>query len=33
VKAAGDFEELLRAALQILGGASMKKTARAGREE
>jgi holliday junction DNA helicase RuvA len=33
VKAASDFEELLRAALQILGGASMKKTARAGREE
>jgi Holliday junction DNA helicase RuvA len=33
VKAGGDFEELLRAALQILGGASMKKTARAGREE
>jgi Holliday junction DNA helicase RuvA len=33
VKAPGDFEELLRAALQILGGASMKKTARAGREE
>jgi Holliday junction DNA helicase RuvA len=33
VKAAGDFEELLRAGLQILGGASMKKTARAGREE
>src|SRR5271154_1322121 len=33
VKASGDFEELLRAALQILGGASMKKTARAGREE
>lgn len=32
-KAAGDFEELLRAALQILGGASMNKTARAGREE
>jgi holliday junction DNA helicase RuvA len=33
VKAPGDFEELLRAALQILGGASMKKTARAGRDE
>src|ERR1700735_1855102 len=33
VKAGGNFEELLRAALQILGGASMKKTARAGREE
>jgi len=33
VKASGDFEELLRAALQILGGASMKKTARAGRDE
>jgi holliday junction DNA helicase RuvA len=33
VKAPGDFEELLRAALQILGGASMMKTARAGREE
>jgi Holliday junction DNA helicase RuvA len=33
VKSGGDFEELLRAALQILGGASMKKTARAGREE
>lgn len=33
VKAGGDFEELLRAALQTLGGASMKKTARAGREE
>ena len=33
VKAPGDFEELLRAALQILGGASMKKTAGAGREE
>ena len=33
VKAPGDFEELLRGALQILGGASMKKTARAGREE
>jgi Holliday junction DNA helicase RuvA len=33
VKAGGDFEEVLRAALQILGGASMKKTARAGREE
>jgi holliday junction DNA helicase RuvA len=33
VKAGGDFEELLRAALQILGGASMKKAARAGREE
>src|SRR5580658_995599 len=33
VKATGDFEELLRATLQILGGASMKKTARAGREE
>jgi Holliday junction DNA helicase RuvA len=32
-KSKGDFEELLRAALQILGGASMKKTARAGREE
>ena len=32
-KATGDFEELLRATLQILGGASMKKTARAGREE
>src|SRR6202789_3658725 len=32
-KAQGDFEELLRAALQILGGASMKKTARAGRDE
>jgi Holliday junction DNA helicase RuvA len=33
VKAPRDFEELLRAALQILGGASMKKTARAGRDE
>ncbi len=33
VKTPGDFEELLRAALQILGGASMKKTARAGRDE
>jgi holliday junction DNA helicase RuvA len=33
VKAPGDFEELLRAALQILGGASMKKTARVGRDE
>jgi Holliday junction DNA helicase RuvA len=33
VKATGDFEELLRATLQILGGASTKKTARAGREE
>jgi len=33
VKVAGDFEELLRAALQILGGASMKKTVRVGREE
>ncbi|MGD0403287.1 MAG: Holliday junction branch migration protein RuvA [Candidatus Acidiferrales bacterium] len=33
VEASGDFEELLRAALQILGGASMKKTARAGRDE
>src|SRR5580700_1965903 len=33
VKATGDFEELLRATLQILGGASMKKTARAGHEE
>ncbi len=33
VKAGSDFEEVLRAALQILGGASMKKTARAGREE
>ena len=33
VKAPSDFEELLRAALQILGGASMKKTARAGRDE
>ena len=33
VKAGGDFEELLRAALQILGGATMKKTARAGRDE
>jgi Holliday junction DNA helicase RuvA len=33
VKAPGDFEELLRAALQILGGAAMKKTARAGRDE
>jgi Holliday junction DNA helicase RuvA len=33
VKAPGDFEELLRAALQILGGAYMKKTARAGRDE
>src|ERR1700689_1191435 len=33
VKAPGDFEELLRAAFQILGGASMKKTARAGRDE
>src|SRR5580704_11215336 len=33
VKATGDFEDLLRAALQILGGASMKKTARAGREQ
>jgi Holliday junction DNA helicase RuvA len=33
VKAPGDFEELLRATLQILGGASMKKTARAGRDE
>lgn len=33
VKTPRDFEELLRAALQILGGASMKKTARAGRDE
>jgi Holliday junction DNA helicase RuvA len=33
VKVGSDFEEVLRAALQILGGASMKKTARAGRDE
>src|SRR6202050_5042390 len=33
IKSASDFEEVLRAALQILGGASMKKTARAGRDE
>lgn len=33
MKKTGDFEELLRAALQILGGTSMKKMARAGREE
>ena len=32
-KTGSDFEELLRAALQILGGVSLKKTARAGREE
>ena len=32
-KAATVFEELLRASLQILGGTSMKKMARAGREE
>lgn len=33
IKATSDFEEVLRAALQILGGTSMKKMARAGREE
>jgi Holliday junction DNA helicase RuvA len=32
-KAATVFEELLRASLQILGGTSLKKMARAGREE
>jgi Holliday junction resolvasome RuvABC DNA-binding subunit len=29
----GDFEGLLRAALQILGSSAMQKSARAGREE
>jgi Holliday junction DNA helicase RuvA len=33
IKSTSDFEEVLRAALQILGGASMKKAVRAGREE
>src|SRR6202167_1988255 len=33
IKSASDFEEVLRAALQILGGTSMKKAVRAGREE
>ncbi|MGH9684992.1 MAG: Holliday junction branch migration protein RuvA [Candidatus Acidiferrales bacterium] len=32
-EAAGDFETLLRAALQILGSSAMQKTARAGRDE
>jgi Holliday junction DNA helicase RuvA len=33
IKSTSDFEEVLRAALQILGGTSMKKAVRAGREE